>query len=612
MERDALNTCVTVVCLETSINRQGAPVGSEERLQSSLLSVRLSQLTRCRARHGFSFPAALGLIGCVVLVTAPAQAYVALMAGQSARPLNGVFNTVPVLHSNQPEEVFGPGILIDTAPGSAYSQETGQRLENATFTFNGEFGLHAHHKYFPEDASRLGGRYVRGKLTIATIVTNPGNRPVTLQLDRGAVRNSFEAPYLANHLMGVKPLGPRPWNTGPGDATAVIMLRNQRDPKLPEFFVIPARSRAVLFHTRLPARGIANGLLRGRSDGPFQMAVVAAEDPQTDADLIAVLDRGVLAPGRIYLRMLPDIKSGRVFSRVGGVALGDAYEASLSHDLSQGPLHVPFTSTNRTTFGTREVQVNALASRMLDSSLDNVGTYGVRFDVTLNLKGSGPYDLVLSHPTANGRQFTSFRGSIGIQTLEGYREVHVGMQSGESLSLTSLSLNPGVYNPVKISLVYPADATPGHLLSVVPAGQLAQLRERERLVAQARAAAAAAAARPKPPPVAPPSVASSPDGTRQTAPRTQPPASKPPAAKPRAAGASPILRPTGRDIQPPKRPAVRPPLMPAWIQPLPPIPLPLLNRTAPGSTSAEITQVQNRYEEAAEAQQRFLNRLMGR
>ena len=79
----------------------------------------------------------------------PAHAYVALMAGQKARPLNGTFNNVPVLHSNQPEEVEGPGILINTEPGYAYASETGQALRNAEYTFNGEFGMHLHHKYFP-------------------------------------------------------------------------------------------------------------------------------------------------------------------------------------------------------------------------------------------------------------------------------------------------------------------------------------------------------------------------------------------------------------------------------------------------------------------------------
>ena len=54
---------------------------------------------------------------------------------------------MPVLHSNQPEEVEGPGILIDTSPGSAFSAETGAELANATYRFNGPFGLHLHHKY---------------------------------------------------------------------------------------------------------------------------------------------------------------------------------------------------------------------------------------------------------------------------------------------------------------------------------------------------------------------------------------------------------------------------------------------------------------------------------
>ncbi len=569
-------------------------------------------------------PILLTLLGAVAVEAPVAHAYVALMAGQTASPLQGTFNNVPVLHSNQPEEVFGPGILVNTAPGSAMARETGQSLPNAVFAFNGEFGLHMHHKYYPEDAKRLGYGLVRGTLTLATIVINPGSRPVTLELESGAVRNSFEAPYLANHLMGVKPLGPRPWNTGPGDATAVTMLRRQRDPKLPETFTIPPYSRAVLFHTQLPARGIANGLLRGRSDGPFHMAVVAAEDPNSEAELIAVLDQGLLAPGRIYLSMLPQIENRQVFSRVGGVAIGDAFQSSISHDLNRSPLHVPLTSTNRHNFGTREVQVNPLASRMLDSSLDNVGTYGVRFDVDLNLTGSGPYELVLSHPSANGRPFTAFRGSIGIQTSEGYREVHVGMRSGESLSLTSLNLAAGVNNHVRVSLVYPADSTPGHLLSVVPGYQLARLREQERQIEIARVAAAAAAAAARRPavPVAPPDLAA---GTGEPGP-LQPRPQAPAVLRPTAASTK-RPRPGNAVPRTPSAPRPRPPLVPAWLPPLPPLQLPLLlnqsTPSAPGPLAANTAAFSaaapndtrillDRYQEAAAAQQRFLREMMGR
>ena len=526
-------------------------------------------------------PFLLACVGSVLLAPVPADAYVALMAGQTAKPLNGSFNNVPVLHSNQPEEVLGPGILVDTRPGSAFAAETGQPLANATYTFNGEFGLHVHHKFDPGPGNRRlsGGR--RTQLTLATILINPGSRPVHIRFQKGAVRNSFEAPYLANNLMGVKPLGPRPWNTGPGDATAVQMLRGQLDRKLEDEITIPAYGRVVLFSTALPALGIANGLLKGRSDGPFQMAVLAADNPSSDADLYAVLDSRQLAPGRIYLSRVRQIENGTVFSRVGGVALGDTYQASVSHDLSQGALHVPLTSTNRHHFGTNDVQVNQLASRMVDSSLDNVGTYGVRFDVQLNLQGAGPYQLVLSHPTPNGRNFTAFRGSIGIQTDEGYREVHVGMRSGESLPLAPLNLKPGQTNTVKVSLVYPADATPGHLLSVVSDQQLAQLRQREQLLA------AAQAAKPKTvtPVVAPPAAV----------------AAVKPSAKPEA---KPAARPH------PQAPAVA--VAPGWMQPLPALP------TIQGMPPAVITptrmsqSLMERYQQAVQAQQQLMNSLMGR
>ena len=430
---------------------------------------------------------------CLALQALPAGAFVALMAGQSARPLHGRFNTIPVLHSNQPEEVEGPGILISTLGGAATAAETGQPLSNAEYTFNGDFGIHLHHKYFPSYRDRIRAGQRRTQLSIALILINPGYRPVTLRFESGAVRNSFEAPYLGDAKVGVRPLGPRPWNTGPGDATAVQMLRGQLDRRLQDVVTIPPLGRLVLFSTEVPALGIANALLKGRSDGPFQMAVVAGPYPSTDAELIAILDQGRLAPGRVYLNRTTDIISRRVFSRVGGVALGDAYQAEIAHDLSsQGALHVPLTSTHRHNFGTGEVQVNPLASRMLDSSLDNVGTYGVRFDVDLDLRGSGPHELVLSHPAPiGGRSFMAFRGSLQIRTPEGLQEMHVGMRSGQSIPLTTLNLTPGLAYPVRVSLVYPADATPGHLLSVVPTSQLARLREQERQIALARSAGVA-------------------------------------------------------------------------------------------------------------------------
>ena len=117
----------------------------------------------------------LQVLSCVVTATSclviaePASAYVALMAGQRARPLNGSFNSVPVLHSNQPEIVTGPGILVNTAPGSAIAAETRRPLKNADYTFNGNFGVHMHHMYYPSDTKKLGGSKKRGLLTLSLI-----------------------------------------------------------------------------------------------------------------------------------------------------------------------------------------------------------------------------------------------------------------------------------------------------------------------------------------------------------------------------------------------------------------------------------------------------------
>ncbi len=540
-----------------------------------------------------------------MLLAQKGHTYVALMAGQSARALNGQFNQVPVLHSNQPEEVEGPGILINTAPGQAYSSENGQALRNAEFTFNGDFGIHIHHKYFPTYRNRIAPGQRRSELTVGLILINPTNRPVHLKFSSGAVRNSFEAPYLANSLQGVRPLGPRPWNTGPGDATAVQMLRGRLDSRLSNAITVPAQSRLVLFQTDLPALGIANALLRGRSDGPFQMAVVAARNPQSESDLLRVLDNGQLAPGRVYLNRVSEIENRQIFSRVGGVALGDAYKASLTHNLEiNGPLHVPFTSTHRHHFGTREVQVNGLASRMLDSSLDNVGTYGVRFDVDFNLKGTGPYDLVLSHPApAGSRPFTAFRGSLQIQTSEGTKDLHVVLRSGQSLSLASLNLKPEVDNPLRVSMVYPADATPGHLLSVVPSQQLSRVLNQERQIALARQEAervtrAQAAAR---------TTAAKRSGQTAAAGATDPGLPKlPPLTLGEASGSVAGLQQEDPFMLPP------PPLQPALTMPplvYPPSVGPVV---LPSQQGLPQSSLQDRYQQALEAQQVIMRGLQAR
>ena len=68
---------------------------------------------------------------------------------------------------------------MNTAAGSAIAAESNQPLRNAAYSFNGEFGVHMHHKYHPKDQSKLGGRRPE-LMTLALIATNPGSKPITL------------------------------------------------------------------------------------------------------------------------------------------------------------------------------------------------------------------------------------------------------------------------------------------------------------------------------------------------------------------------------------------------------------------------------------------------
>lgn len=526
---------------------------------------------------------------------------VALMAGQSARALQGSFNTVPVLHSNQPEAVNGPGILIDTSPGIAYA-ETGVAMANPTFRFEGAFGLHFHHLYSPSSPGpdRLGRR---PELSLAAVVINPSGVPVRLQLLRGAVRNSFASPYRGQQLLGVKPLGPLPWNTGPGDATAVQMLRGRLDPNLPKELTVPPRSRLVLLRTDLPALGVVNGLLRGESDGPFHPAMVAAPSPATDEEIFSILHSRRLAPGRTYLNQREAIERGLVFSRVSGVALGDTYQASLSHDLQrQGPLHVPLTSTVRQSFGTGEIQVNRLVVRMPDSALDNVGTYGVRFNLDFLLRGSGAYAVVLSHPEVPGSASSiAFRGSLELKQPEEFEALHVGLRSGESLTLTTLELREKKPLPLQLRLVQPADSIPGHLLSIVPIHPLPP-----RAVGQAPLQPIPIASNSSRPPAAPAAARSPAERAAPTAPLPRaastslrrkagstPPAPKPAPTSPRAQAAvtPPKARRTGLAAASGQRTLI---VAPPLLQP------------SSGQSLTLPTSLSDRYRQALEAQERLM------
>ena len=167
------------------------------------------------------------------------------------------------------------------------------------------------------------------------------------------------------------------------------------------------------------------------------------------------------------------------------------------------------------------------------------------------------------------------------------QEVHVGLRSGESLALTDIQLTSGQVTPMKLSLVYPADATPGHLLSVVPVQQLAMLHQRQQLQRAAQKKLELEKARKVGPKIAPPDLAPNPAAQ--------------PVPKPITTKKRPVVR---------TRPVTKPNLksfevrgQPSRYRPVaPPPPPPVLN---PGMKDP-------RYTDAIRTQQQWLRQLQGR
>jgi len=111
--------------------------------------------------------------------------------------------------------------------------------------------------------------------------------------------NSRDSLFRQPNLMGVKAVG-----AAAETPDRVMHIRdhacaNQTGFEMPAKSFVHSLPRAGPFssHPGLPARGMPTACA-GRSDGPFQMAVIACGGSKTDADLIACPDQGVLAPGR--------------------------------------------------------------------------------------------------------------------------------------------------------------------------------------------------------------------------------------------------------------------------------------------------------------------------
>ncbi len=418
---------------------------------------------------------------------------------QQLRPLPGQLDELLLLNDNNPELITGEGVLLSTFP-------TNQGLNLA---FDGRFDLFSHHVYAgkPEELAST--------LWLAVLAEPVGTEPVTLDvisgstsLSQGTKPGQTAAPFLP--LPSLMAETTTPIASGPGSRVAGDLLRGDQAPELPRQIKLAPGHASALLVLPIPVAGLdpllngRNLQLRLKSSAPVYLATVAAygknDMPPSNQRWRALLSAGTRSPKEH--QPTPRGSKGRmIYSRVSGVQIGSTWTGTLADpgsstlNINDAPISWPISSLERGDLGTAQVQTAELKRFDKGTAWAAHGNYGVEYDLTLPLhnpdRATRTVAIALESPdkrgSSNGKlQFkpgnsgpVMFRGPIEVTGLDGAngramgrRRFHLVLRRGqEGPQLGTVSLAPGESRRVRVRLIYPADATPPQVLTVLPVKQ---------------------------------------------------------------------------------------------------------------------------------------------
>ena len=441
------------------------------------------------------------------------QAPQTVLRPQTVAPLPGGLDRVPMVNDNNPELIVSPGILFSGFdPGRGWN---GTPLPQASAHLNtplsGPFELFSHHVYAGKPET------LDSTLWLAVVAAPRGDRPVRLRLRGGstALSQSVDgkepaAPFLP--LPTLMPQGATPIWSGPGSRVATELLGRQRSAQFPAEWLLPPGQLSTLLVLPIPVRGL-DPLLNGRnlqlrldSDAAVDLATLAAFGDNNQPPAAAVwagLLQGALSPKE----HAPSPKGSPgpiVYSRVSGVEQGSAWRGRLTDPgqsslaMSRAPISWPIASLERGTFGTGQVQAPPLNAFYPGTAWAAHGSYGVEYDLSLPLRNdtSAPLSLQLAlesplktDQAQGGLRFNSvpgkavlFRGTVEVSGLDGSdgkpagrQGFHLVLRAGQmGPALGTVTLAPGQQRQLQVRLIYPADATPPQVLSLLPIAPAAE------------------------------------------------------------------------------------------------------------------------------------------
>ena len=441
------------------------------------------------------------LLTGLALQPALAQQPATVVRPQTVAPLPGGLDQVLVVNDNNPELITAPGILLSTFAG----QGRGVPDAHLDVPLTGRFDLFSHHVYAGQP-ERLDST-----LWLAVVAQPRGKTPVSLKLIAGATALSQSldpsqpgAPFLP--LPALLPQGLTPVYAGPGSRVATELLARQRSGVPAEQWTLPPGTLTTLMVLPIPVRGL-DPLLNGRnlqlrlqSDGPLSLATLAAygsgSAPPPPESWAALLNGGLSQ--REHQASPKGAPGPMVYSRVSGVQVGSVWSGRITDpgkpylSLSKAPISWPIAALERGSLGTGQVQTAPLRSFYAGTAWAAHGNYGVEYDLSLPLRNGGrtpaAVQLVLESPlkgdqSLGGLRFNTtpakavmFRGTVEVSGLDdpslraaGKQGFHLILRNGQQgPALGTVTLAPGALRTLRVRLIYPADATPPQVLSLLP------------------------------------------------------------------------------------------------------------------------------------------------
>ena len=449
---------------------------------------------------------------------------------QDLRPLPGQLDQTLVFNDNNPESIKASGILISSFPPVGRSHPEAHLGQD----FVGNFTVFSHHVYArPAHGAAtawlalLAGNATDQPITItaqqaATALSQPDAPFLPLPSlleenlagDHGKnVLNSSHAPLskVAAARLDQESLrrgleGRGAIYAGPGSRVAGAMVRGGSTADLPSYWTLPSNSTQALLLLPIPTTHLdppVNGRttqLRLHSSGPVSLAMVVAlqDEPPHLSTLLGLLD-GPLSP-KGHQPTPPGQTSGIVYSRVSGVQQGARWQARLTDpgsdvlSVRSVPVGWPISTLIGGTMTTGQVQTAPLVTFYPGTAWAAHGNYGVEYHLTMPLLNdtAEPVTMQLTLESPQEREPQAgvlhlvepspntpvrFRGPVAVQGLDGppeERVFHLVQRRGQPGPLLgTITMAPGEERTVIVRFIYPADATPPQVLSLLRANTLA-------------------------------------------------------------------------------------------------------------------------------------------